>query len=297
MPTPVTPNRNYPNVDPANFLDEDVLRLVDAVDMIDLDVAALFTAVAGKAATVHGHAQSDITGLVSDLAGKAAAGHTHALDDLSDVNTSGAASGHFLRLSGSAWISVEFAASMIASGTIDMARLASHLAVSALNAAYAAASHTHAQSNITNLVADLATLTAGIAASLAKAGGTMTGPIDMADQELVRPKVKDYSMTLNARGSISGAQDFNYTAGNFVTATITGATQISITNPPATGSAGAMVMQLTNGGAGAITWPTGTKWAGGIAPSLTVSGVDVLIFTTIDAGTTWRAALSMKDSK
>lgn len=36
------------------------------------------TALAGKAATTHSHAESDVTNLVSDLAGKAATGHTHA---------------------------------------------------------------------------------------------------------------------------------------------------------------------------------------------------------------------------
>lgn len=35
------------------------------------------TALAGKSATGHGHAESDVTSLVSDLAGKAATGHTH----------------------------------------------------------------------------------------------------------------------------------------------------------------------------------------------------------------------------
>ncbi len=45
----------------------------------DADFAAtITTALAGKSATGHGHAEADVTSLVSDLAGKAAIGHTHA---------------------------------------------------------------------------------------------------------------------------------------------------------------------------------------------------------------------------
>src|SRR4029079_4656044 len=44
----------------------------------DADFATtITTARAGKSATGHGHAESDVTSLVSDLAGKAATGHTH----------------------------------------------------------------------------------------------------------------------------------------------------------------------------------------------------------------------------
>ena len=36
-----------------------------------------------------------------------------------------------------------------------------------------------------------------------------------------------------------------------------------------------------------MNWPAAVDWAGGDAPSLTSSGVDVLTFTTLDAGTIW----------
>lgn len=46
-------------------------------------------------------------------------------------------------------------------------------------------------------------------------------------------------------------------------------------------------LYVTNGGAFTITWPTGTKWPGGTRPSLTVAGLDILRFSTLDGGTTW----------
>lgn len=49
---------------------------------IEADIAALETAVAGKANSTHTHAQSDITGLTAALDGKAASNHTHTAADI-----------------------------------------------------------------------------------------------------------------------------------------------------------------------------------------------------------------------
>ena len=48
-------------------------------------LAPVYTSLAGKAATSHTHAESDVTNLVSDLAGKAAASHTHAESDITNL--------------------------------------------------------------------------------------------------------------------------------------------------------------------------------------------------------------------
>ena len=130
-----------------------------------------------------------------------------------------------------------------------------------------------------------------------KNGLSTEGPVEVQDQEVSRPKFKDYALTVNARGSISGAQTIDYSLGNYVTATASGAIQWTVTNPPATGIAGGFILKLTNGGAGAQTWMSGIKWPGGVAPTLVASGVDILVFTTDDAGTTWRGVLSQADSK
>lgn len=49
--------------------------------------AEIDTALAGKAASAHVHAESDVTGLVSALEGKAATSHTHAVTDLTITGT------------------------------------------------------------------------------------------------------------------------------------------------------------------------------------------------------------------
>lgn len=59
---------------------------LEAGDEIEIaDVTGLQTALDGKAALSHTHAQSAITNLVSDLAGKAAAVHTHAISDITSL--------------------------------------------------------------------------------------------------------------------------------------------------------------------------------------------------------------------
>jgi hypothetical protein len=47
-------------------------------------------------------------------------------------------------------------------------------------------------------------------------------------------------------------------------------------------------MRLTNGGSQTVNWPASVDWVpGGTAPTLTASGVDELVFKTIDGGTIW----------
>ena len=112
---------------------------------------------------------------------------------------------------------------------------------------------------------------------------TRTASIDMADNVLQRPELKDYSETKVAMG----ANDVDLSAGNVFTKTISGATTLTFSNPPASGKAGAFTLILTNGGSATVTWPTSVDWAAGTPPTLTAAGVDVLTFTTIDAGTIW----------
>ena len=126
-------------------------------------------------------------------------------------------------------------------------------------------------------------------AKLALSGGTMSGETVFADQLATRPKIKDYSETVNAIGSTGGGtQDFDLTLGNTATATVdTSTNTFTFSNPPATGTAGTLTLILTNGGSQTVNWPGAVDWPGGTAPTLTTSGIDILTFLTIDAGTIW----------
>lgn len=108
--------------------------------------------------------------------------------------------------------------------------------------------------------------------------------------------ITNYSVTKNTLGSISGSQTIDLTLGNFVSATATGSITWTFSNPSASHASG-FVLELTNGGSAAQIWPATIRWPGGIAPTLTSSGVDVLVFVTDDAGSNWRGVASMLDSK
>ena len=85
-----------------------------------------------------------------------------------------------------------------------------------------------------------------------------------------------------------GASDIDLSAGNYFTKTISGATTLTVSNVAASGSVGAFVLDLTNGGAAAVTFFSGVTWNAATPPTLTAAGVDTLAFFTYDGGTTWR---------
>ena len=125
------------------------------------------------------------------------------------------------------------------------------------------------------------------------------GYINFQDEQAIRPEIKDYAETVNALGDLGGGTDaIDISAGNVVTATVSTSTQtFTFTNPSATGKACSFTLILTNGGSQTVNWPSSVDWAGGTAPSLTSSGVDILTFTTVDAGTTWYGFAAGTDMK
>lgn len=50
------------------------------------------------------------------------------------------------------------------------------------------------------------------------------------------------------------------------------------------------VLQLANSGSYTTTWPASVKWPSNTTPTLSTSGVDLLIFSTVNGGTTWRGS-------
>ena len=128
-------------------------------------------------------------------------------------------------------------------------------------------------------------------------GGTVNGYLDFLDNNLIRPTIKDYSLAHNALGSVSGGTTVNLELGNYASATAVGAITWTFANPPTGARTGSLILELTNGGAYTQYWPAAVRWPAGTAPSLAAAGVDVLVFITDDAGTNWRGAISMGDSR
>jgi hypothetical protein len=118
---------------------------------------------------------------------------------------------------------------------------------------------------------------------------TATGMVAVGNGMQVNGQVSGYVHALTSN-------TINLNDGNFFTRTITAATAFVFSNPHAS-RAVAFTLVLTNGGAFSTTWPASVDWPGGVAPTLTAAGVDVLTFFTIDGGTIWHGVASMLDSK
>lgn len=99
-------------------------------------------------------------------------------------------------------------------------------------------------------------------------------------------ELRDVGELHQALGSISGAVTVDLSLGNSVSATIAAATTLTFTGA-ASGACRTVLLTLTNGGSATVTWPSTIKWPGDTAPTLTESGVDLVILATSDGGATW----------
>jgi hypothetical protein len=126
---------------------------------------------------------------------------------------------------------------------------------------------------------------------------TLSGTLSVADNLVNRPVLQDYAIEGSAIGNAGATRTFDLAVANFFSVTIDQATTFTFSNPPASGDFGAFVMEITNGAAFVITFPASVDWVGGTAPTLTASGVDQLVFTTRDGGTTYFGFVAGLDIK
>lgn len=185
------------------------------------------------------------------------------------------------------------------------------------------AAHNHATSDVTGLDAALSgkepTISAGTTAQYWRGDKTWQSlnksavglgnvdntsdadkPISTATQSALNAKAPLLQPTLTGLREVKvamAADNIDMSAGNLFTKTISGATSLTVSNVPASGTLASFILDLTNGGSAAITWWSGVKWAGGTAPTLTAAGRDVLGFYTHDGGTAWTGLLLGKDVK
>ena len=131
----------------------------------------------------------------------------------------------------------------------------------------------------------------------ALAATTLSGTLSVADNIIDRAVLEDYAIQGSAIGNTGATSTIDMEVANFFSATLDQACTFTFSNPPASGDFGAFVLELTNGGAFVITWPASVDWPGGTAPTLTASGVDQLVFTTRDGGTTYFGFVAGLDIK
>ena len=101
-----------------------------------------------------------------------------------------------------------------------------------------------------------------------------------------------YNETYAAVTSTSNATTVDCEAGNTFMHTLTENTTFTFSNPPASGTAYTMTIEIIQDASASgytVTWPASVDFPAATAPTLTATAdaVDVFVFTTRDGGTTW----------
>ena len=121
------------------------------------------------------------------------------------------------------------------------------------------------------------------------------GPLNMMDNFLQRPVLKDYGEELTTPTSSSNAITFDIENSNHFHHTLTENTTLTLSNPTATGDlcrCEIWIKQAASGGPYTFTWPAAVKWIGS-APviSTTASATDIFTIATKDGGTSWAGSV------
>lgn len=92
--------------------------------------------------------------------------------------------------------------------------------------------------------------------------------------------------------STSNALAIDCDLGNDFTHVLTENTTVSFTDPPASGASFGFSLEIVQDASASgytVTWPASVRWPSATAPTLTAdaNAIDVFVFKTDDAGTTW----------
>jgi hypothetical protein len=128
-------------------------------------------------------------------------------------------------------------------------------------------------------------------------GVTLAGEAACADNLVTRATLKDYAIEGSAIGNVGATRTLDLNDANFFSATLDQACTFTFSNPAASGDFCGFSLALTNGGAFAITYPASVDFVGGVAPTLTAAGLDLLVFLTYDGGTTYLGLVAGLDIK
>ena len=136
-----------------------------------------------------------------------------------------------------------------------------------------------AQPNITSV---------GTLTSLTVTGNTTSGNFTTAGK-VTTANLYSKNFTTEAKAQTTTTViDFAQSVQQF---TVSSARAFTTSNVPATGTVGSvsLILVVSAGAGTSVTWPTGTKWPGGTAPTL-ANGTHVISLLTYDGGTTYLGA-------
>lgn len=124
--------------------------------------------------------------------------------------------------------------------------------------------------------------------AVAHDGATLASFLNLADQQLRRPYLRDYAEVLTTTGAAGAALALNLEDGNTFDVTLDQNVTFTFTNPPAAGRLGSLLLILRQPAAlKSVTWPASVDWPSATAPVFVGPSVNLLSFVTVDAGVTW----------
>ena len=96
-------------------------------------------------------------------------------------------------------------------------------------------------------------------------------------------------VAMNVVTLATSSNTVNVALANYFISTPAGTSTWIFTGVPVSRDS-SFVLQLANGGNYTVTWPSSVKWPANTTPTLSTNGVDILIFSTVNTGTTWRGS-------
>ena len=145
--------------------------------------------------------------------------------------------------------------------------------------------------NVSNVI-----ITTGTSTGLNVANSALTNvSVDFVGKLATQPKLKHYSVEGSALGVTSGNVTLNLASANFYSATTNANATWIFANASSANTLSGVVLALSNGGAYTQTW-SNVAWSANTAPTLTTSGLDLLVFVSYDAGSTWHGMVSSLNS-
>lgn len=99
-----------------------------------------------------------------------------------------------------------------------------------------------------------------------------------------------YAETKTAPSISAGALTLDCALGTYFAVSLNAAVTITVTNPPTSGRAlGITIVFTADGTLRAVTWPSGTVWPAGVAPTMTstLNKRDIITLITYDGGTSY----------
>jgi len=162
----------------------------------------------------------------------------------------------------------------------------------------ASAYHSNKNWILTSNVADVTAHTPGVSAAWAESYltiSTFDHTVDAQGNILENMVLRNTSEKMQNLGTVTANTAISIEAGNIASLTIGASLTLSITDWPPTETHGEVMLEMTNGGAFAVTWPT-IRWIlddgttttdiSNLSTSLQAVGVDFVFLWSRDAGTT-----------